>query len=248
MKVLILAAGYATRLYPRTLHFPKPLLKVNKKPIIEYLIEKLERLPEVSKVVVITNDRFAGTFERWAKKLDTSLDISILNDHTRTPEERLGAVGDMSLAFKKESFKGDFLVLGGDNFFQDPLDGFVEFAQRKAVSATIGVFDIKRRKEASIFGVVSLNSKNRVIDFEEKPQMPRSSLIAMCLYYFPQEALRAIKEYMADPGNSSDAAGAYIGWLSRRHMVYGYRFRHLWVDIGNKQTYIAVNKLLKGKE
>jgi glucose-1-phosphate thymidylyltransferase len=154
----------------------------------------------------------------------------------------------MSLAFKTESFNGDFLVLGGDNFFQDPLDDFVEFAQRKEVSATIGVFDIKRRTEASSFGVVSLNPKNKVIDFEEKPQNPRSSLIAMCLYYFPQNALRVIKEYMADPGNSSDAAGAYIGWLSRNYTVYGYRFRHLWVDIGNKQTYMAVNKLLKGKE
>jgi glucose-1-phosphate thymidylyltransferase len=248
MKVLILAAGYATRLYPRTIHFPKPLLEVNKKPIINYLIEKVERLPGVSKVIIVTNDRFAGTFKRWAKQLDTPLDICIVNDRTRTPEERLGAVGDMSLVFKKESFEGDFLVLGGDNFFQDPLDAFTESARRKDVSATIGVFDIRRRKEASSFGVVNLDFRNRVIDFEEKPKIPRSSLIAMCLYYFPQKALRSINEYMADPRNSSDAAGAYIGWLSRNYAVYGYRFRHLWVDIGNKQTYMAVNKLLKGKE
>jgi glucose-1-phosphate thymidylyltransferase len=248
MKVLILAAGYATRLYPRTKNFPKPLLEVNKKPIIEYLIEKIERLTGVSKVVVVTNDRFAKVFEAWADRLDTRLSIEVLNDRTRTPQERLGAIGDMSLAFKKESYRGDFLVLGGDNFFQDPLDDFVRFAQGKTIASTIGVFDIKRKKEASSFGVVSLDSKRRVIDFAEKPARPRSSLIAMCLYYFPQEAVAHIREYMSDPDNSSDAAGAYIGWLSKKYTVYGYRFGHLWVDIGSKQTYDKINSITQRKE
>ena len=247
MKVLILAAGYATRLYPRTKNFPKPLLEVHNRPIIEYLIDKLERLAGISKVVVVTNDRFAAIFERWAQQLDTRLDIQILNDRTSTPEDRLGAVGDMLLAFKKESFQGDFLVLGGDNYFQDPLDDFVAAARRRTLASTIGVFDIKRRKEASRFGVVDLNSRGKIVNFEEKPLQPRSSLIAMCLYYFPQESLSCIKEYMADRSNSSDAAGAYIGWLSRSHTVYGYRFGHLWVDIGNKQTYDQVNQLSQGK-
>jgi glucose-1-phosphate thymidylyltransferase len=248
MKVLILAAGYATRLYPRTRNFPKPLLEVNKKPIINYLIEKVERLSGISKVVVVTNDRFAKTFEAWAKQLDTRYDIQIVNDRTRTPETRLGAVGDMSLVFKQESYRGDFLVLGGDNFFQDSLEDFVKFARRKSMATTIGVYDIKRRQEASNFGVVSLNSAGRVIDFAEKPDQPRSSLIAMCLYYFPQGALSCIKEYTADRRNSSDAAGAYIAWQARRDTVYGYRFKHLWVDIGNKKTYEQINLLTKGKE
>ncbi len=248
MKVLILAAGYATRLYPRTIHFPKPLLEVNKKPIIEYLIEKAQQLPDVSKVIVVTNARFANTFKKWAKGLKIPLKIEIVNDLTRTPEDRLGAVGDMHLVFKRESFRGDFLVMGGDNFFMDPLEDFVGTAAKRSGSATIGVFDIRKKKEASSFGVVSLNSKRRVIDFAEKPQKPKSSLIAMCLYYFPQRSLNGIRQYLSDPANSSDAAGAYIGWLSRKKTVYGYRFRHLWVDIGNKETYAAVNKLLKGKE
>jgi glucose-1-phosphate thymidylyltransferase len=248
MKVLILAAGYATRLYPRTKNFPKPLLEVNGKPIINYLIEKLERLSGISKVVVVTNDRFARTFEAWAKQFDTRYDIQIVNDRTRTPETRLGAVGDMSLVFKQEGYRGDFLVLGGDNFFQDPLDDFVKFARRKTTATTIGVYDIKRKKEASNFGVVSLNAACKVVDFAEKPEQPRSSLIAMCLYYFPQGALTCIKEYMSDRRNSSDAAGAYIGWLSRAGTVYGYRFKHLWVDIGNKKTYEQINLLTQGKE
>ncbi|MCU0650846.1 MAG: sugar phosphate nucleotidyltransferase, partial [Candidatus Omnitrophica bacterium] len=116
MKVLILAAGYATRLYPRTIHFPKPLLEVNKKPIIEYLIEKVRQLQDVSKVIVVTNARFADTFKKWAKGLKIPLKIEIVNDLTRSPEDRLGAVGDMHLVFKRESFRGDFLVMGGDNF------------------------------------------------------------------------------------------------------------------------------------
>lgn len=248
MKVIILAAGYATRLYPRTKNFPKPLLEVNRKPIIEYLIEKVELIPAASKVIVVTNARFADIFRRWAKKLDTHLPIEVLNDGTRTPEQRLGAVGDMSLAFRKESYKGDFLVLGGDNFFQDPLDAFIASARRRKNAATIGVFDIKCRKEASRFGVVKLDARHRVVDFTEKPSAPRSSLIAMCLYYFPQQAIGRIRDYLADGRNSSDAAGAYIKWLARTSTVYGYRFGHLWVDIGNKQTYDRINELTSGKE
>ena len=248
MKVLILAAGYATRLYPRTRNFPKPLLEVNKKPIIEYLIEKIERVPGVSRVIVVTNDRFAKVFESWARRLDTRVEIRVINDRTRTPQERLGAVGDMELAFRAESYRGDFLVLGGDNYFEDPLDDFLRVARRRSIAATIGVFDIRRRQDASSFGVVSLDAGRRVTDFAEKPQRPKSSLIAMCLYYFPQESVAHIRDYLADKRNSSDAAGAYIGWLSRNHAVYGYRFRGLWVDIGSRQTYDSINKLTQRKE
>jgi glucose-1-phosphate thymidylyltransferase len=247
MKVLILAAGYATRLYPRTRNFPKPLLEVDKRPIIEYLLDKIERLSGVSEVVVVTNDRFAKVFEIWAKRLNTRLPIRIVNDRTRTPQERLGAVGDMELVFKKESYRGDFLVLGGDNFFQESLDDFLYRARQRPSSTTIGVFDIKRKSEASRFGVVSLDKSKRVADFAEKPAVPKSSLIAMCVYYFPQKSLKHIKEYMAQPGYSSDAAGAYIDWLSRAYTVYGYRFGHVWVDIGNNQTYDRINKVMKEK-
>ncbi len=245
MKVLILAAGYATRLYPRTKNFPKPLLEVNKKPIIDYLIAKIERLKSVSKVIVVTNSRFAGVFEKWRDGLDTPLKIEILDDGTRAPEDRLGAVGDMRLAFEKEKFKGDFLVLGGDNFFRDRLDEFSRRAGRRRSSATIGVFDIKDKKEAKRFGVVSLDRRSGVSDFSEKPDKPGSSLIAMCLYFFPEKTLSFVRTYMSDSNNPSDAAGAYIGWLSARNRVYGHTFKGLWVDIGNKQTYNSINKLIQ---
>ncbi len=248
MKVIILAAGYATRLYPRTKNFPKPLLEVNGKPIVEYLVEKVARLKGVSKIIVVTNDRFAHVFKQWARALDARPAIEVLNDGTRTPEERLGAVGDMALAFKRESYRGDFLVLGGDNFFLDPLDGFIGCARRRKTAATVGVFDIKDRKKATHFGVVSLDGRGKVVDFAEKPVNPRSSLIAMCLYYFPQTAAARIKGYLSDKRNSSDAAGAFIAWLSRVSAVYGRRFEHLWVDIGNKETYDRVNSIIQRKE
>ena len=130
MKALILAAGYATRLYPYTKNFPKPLLEVNQKPIIEYLTEKLEGLPGLSEILVVTNGRFYPYFEKWKKTLKTGKKIRIVNDLTQSPEDRLGAIGDMNFVFGKFGFNDDYLVIGGDNFFQEPLSKFVREASK----------------------------------------------------------------------------------------------------------------------
>jgi glucose-1-phosphate thymidylyltransferase len=246
MKVLILAAGYATRLYPYTRNFPKPLLKVKGKPIIQYLTEKLEDIGGISKILVVTNARFFGHFRKWKRGLDSRHKICIVNDLTKSPQDKLGAIADMHLAFKGEGFDDDFLVLGGDNFFFEPLDGFIRAAERRTHAVTIGVCDIKNKKEARHFGVVSLDRNNKIVSFHEKPLRPASSLIAMCLYYFPRKTVSLVKEYLDDPGNPKDAAGSYINWLSKKKMVYGFKFREAWFDIGHVQTYNRIKELTKG--
>ncbi len=247
MKALILAAGYATRLYPYTKNFPKPLLEVNKKPIIGYLVEKLDRLNGLSEIIVVTNNRFFPYFEKWKKNLKTGKKIRIVNDLTNNPRDRLGAIGDMSFVFSKFGFNDDYLVIGGDNFFQEPLSEFVSLAKEKAGTVTLGVCDIKKKSEARNYGVVNLDKNRRIIDFWEKPARPQSSLVAMCLYYFPRSQVGLIKEYLKDPANNFDAAGAYIGWLTKHKSVTAVIFKNYWVDIGHIHTYKKVSKITKTK-
>ncbi len=247
MKALILAAGYGTRLYPYTRNFPKPLLKVNKKPIIEYLLDKLKDLNNISKIIIITNSRFYQHFQCWRERLKIKQKVRIINDLTQSPQDRLGAIRDMDLAFRQENFDDDFLVLGGDNFFQEPLKDFIRMAKKKSPAISIGVFDIHSKQQARHYGVVSLNAQKKVVEFAEKPAAPKSTLVAMCLYYFPRPKLKLIKKYLDNPKNYRDAVGAYIDWLSRKYTVYGFTFKKLWFDIGHIHTYKRLKEIMKGE-
>ncbi len=245
MKALILAAGYGTRLYPRTRYFPKALLKIGKRPIIDCLVDKIEELDDISRIIVVTNDRFFKQFRVWKDSLEIKRRINLLNDLTASPEDKLGAIGDMHFVFDKEGFADDFLVLGGDNLFKDSLVDFINFAQSKSTYVTVGLFDIKHKRQARHYGVVSLDKENRIIRFCEKPKKPESSLVAMCLYYFPRGKVQLIKEYLKNPSNSRDTAGTYINWLSSRDKVYGFIFSDFWFDIGNTHTYKMVEKAFR---
>jgi glucose-1-phosphate thymidylyltransferase len=242
MKVLILAAGYGTRLYPHTRNSPKPLLKIGKRPIINYLLDKLEELDDVSRIIIVTNERFFKQFQKWRDGLKIKRPLYIINDLTTSPADKLGAIGDMHFVFESEGRFEDFLVLGGDNLFKDSLLDFIDFAKRKSPYVVAGLSDIKNRQEARNFGVVSLNRRNRIIRFYEKPKNPESSLVAMCLYYFPKEKLRLIAKYLSNPVNSPDTAGTYISWLSSKDKVYGFKFSDFWFDIGHIHTYKKVQK------
>jgi len=245
MRALILAAGYGTRLYPYTKNFSKSLLKVGGRPIINYLVDKVEELDNVSSIVVITNDRFYKQFRVWKNGLKSRYPIRIVNDLTRSPQDRLGAIGDMHFVFNKLGLAQDYLVLGGDNLFRSSLKGFMRFAKRKSPRVTIGLFDIKDRRQARHYGVVRLNTRRRIIDFYEKPSRPKTSLVAMCLYYFPREKLDLLKRYLNDPANSADAAGSYISWLCRKDKVFGYIFKDFWFDVGRLYTYKKANSMFR---
>ena len=244
MKVLILAAGYGTRLYPHTRNYPKPLLKIKKKPIINFLLDKIKELDNITGIIVVTNDRFFKQFKAWKNSLRPKIPIRIINDLTTSPQDRLGAVGDMYFTFRKEGFTGDFLVMGGDNFFKAGLLDFIHFAREKHPFVTVGLFDIENKHQARHYGVVSLDKNKRIIKFCEKPSRPKSSLVAMCLYYFPRTKLKLIEEYLRDPFNSRDTTGSYIDWLSKRDKVYGFVFKNLWFDIGQRNIYKRVNRIL----
>lgn len=237
MKALILAAGYATRLYPLTKEFPKPLLEVGKRPLIDYILEKLELIEEINEIIVVTNSKFISKFKKWADSLKTRKPLILVDDLTKTLDDRRGAIGDMNFAIKEKGIQDDLLVIGGDNLFDGDLNDFLHFSKSKKPSPVIGVYDIKDKQQASKYGVIELDDKNRITDFQEKPEKPKSTLVAMCLYYFPREKLPLVQEYVDSKAAKNDATGFYINWLSKKEAVYGFVFDGRWYDVGDRHFY-----------
>ncbi|RJP27952.1 MAG: nucleotidyltransferase family protein [Candidatus Omnitrophota bacterium] len=248
MKALILAAGYATRLYPLTKDFPKPLLKVGDKPIIDYIVEKLEGIPGLDEIFIITNSKFISIFRKWAKSRSFKKKVTLVDDLTKSNETKLGAIGDMDFAINKTKIKDDLLVVGGDNLFEDDFHDFLRFVSLRKAKPVIGIYDLKNRKKASNYGVVKLGSSGRILNFNEKPKKPDSTLVAMCVYYFPKIKLKLIKRYYSDKTTKRDATGFYIDWLRRHDEVYGFIFSGRWFDIGHYKFYNEANRVFSNKK
>lgn len=242
MKALILAAGYGTRLYSLIQNTPKAFLKVNGKPLINYLLEKLNNLSNLNEVLVVTNNKFFVSFEEWAKKQDCfSFPIRIINDETNAAEDRLGSIGDIQYVIQKNGMSDDLLVVGSDNLFDYSLKDFIFFSQKKSPGISIGVYDVGSLKDAKSFGVVRIDQEDKVVSFEEKPENPQSSLIAMCLYYFPKDSLPLVEEYLKET-KKSDRAGDYIRWIQGKKSVFGFKFIGKWYDIGSVESYKEAEK------
>ena len=233
MKVLILAAGYATRLYPLTRGYPKPLLEIKGRPIINYIVDKLSSVSAIDEIYVVTNSKFIGFFHKWLKSVKSPKKIVLVDDLTKNNQDRLGAIGDINFTISKKKIRDDLLVIGGDNLFNGSLSGFLNSVKKNTLAVNIGLYRLKQKKDASRYGVAKLDRHKRVISFEEKPRHPQSSLVAMCLYFIPKDCLGLIKEYIQSGKKKTDATGGYIAWLKGRAPVYGYVFNGFWFDIGD---------------
>lgn len=246
MKVLILAAGYGTRLYPLVTDTPKPLLPVGKKPLINHILEKLSGIKGITEVLVVSNAKFYKNFQEWAPIAQNQyqLSIGVINDGTTAPENRLGSVGDIDFTIRNAAIKEDLFILGGDNLFDYSLKDFAAFAAEKQNAVTVGLYDIGRKEDATIYGVVELGDQGRVVSFEEKPAQPRSSLISMCCYYMPASTLSYLEQYKADSGKM-DKAGEYIQWLVQEKDVCGFKFSGKWYDIGSIESYKEAQEKFK---
>lgn len=237
MKVLILAAGYGTRLYALVKDKPKALLEINQKPLISFILDRIEHLNGLDEVMLVTNNKFYSVFQEWAQKQTAfPYKIKIINDGTQTPEDRLGSIGDIEFALKQQRVHDDVLVIGGDNLFDYNIDDYIEFARIKAPSVSLGLYDVGDLKEATKFGVVALGADNKVVSFEEKPEKPKSTLVGMCFYYLPKKSLGLIRDYLIE-SKKSDTAGDYIRWLHEKKNVYGFKFVGKWYDIGSVEAY-----------
>jgi glucose-1-phosphate thymidylyltransferase len=187
--------------------------------------------------MVVTNRKFIQRFRKWAKGLKTQKPISLIDDLTSNYNDRRGAIGDMNFTLNKKRLKDDLLVIGGDNLFDGNLGDFLSFAKVHQPQPVIGVYNIRDLHQATKYGVIKLDKQNKIIDFQEKPKKPKSRLVAMCLYFFPKEKLRCIKEYLKVKINQHDATGFYIDWLRKKEKVYGFVFNGRWYDIGHPKFY-----------
>lgn len=241
MKSIILAAGYATRLYPLTKDQPKALLPVAGKPMMEYILDNLARTAAVDEVVVVSNDRFYDQFCDWKRQYQYPEPIEILNDGTTSNDNRLGAIADLQLVVEEYHIHDDILVVAGDNMFDFELSDLLRFHhQVQADCICAGRLDdlnILRR-----FGVVELDEHDRVISFEEKPQQPKSNLAVPAIYIYRSDTLPFIGQYLIE-GNNPDAPGNFIPWLIQRKPVYAYRFSGCFFDIGTVESYAEVQRI-----
>jgi glucose-1-phosphate thymidylyltransferase len=247
MKVLILAAGYATRLHPLTLTQPKPLLPVAGKPMIEYVLDNIAPVGGIDRVFVVTNARFAGHFERWAAAYGPKarLDFQIINDGSTDDSNKLGAIGDLHLVLRREQVDDDLIVVAGDNLFSEKLGAFGEVIRQRN-APVLGVYDVGSLEEAKKYGVVKLDGEGRLLDFQEKPASPPSTLIGIALYYYPRATLPLIHQYVAE-GNNPDQPGRLVQWLYPRMPVYTWTVPGLWYDIGSKETLEEANRIFAGR-
>ena len=235
MTLIILAAGYAVRLQPLTLNTSKSLLPIGNRKIIDRILEKAAKAKGVASIYIITNSKFFKNFGEWLKSYKHENKIFVVCDGTTTNENRLGAIKDLEFIIKEESIAGDILVVAGDNLFEFDLNNFLKFA-RKRDGVSIAVHDIGSLALAKNFGVVKVDADHKVVDFEEKPENPQSTLISTGIYYFPKDKVAFINEYVKMQ-NKLDAPGHYIGWLSKRDHVYGFAFPEDWYDIGTMESY-----------
>ncbi len=233
---ILLCAGYGTRLYPLTRNTPKPLLPVGGRPMIEHILKKMEEIEGLKEVFLVTNAKFYEQFVRWKQSYIGTLSLTIINDGTTSDEDKLGPIGDLALAIEKGRIDGDVIIIAGDNLFGFSLRTMQQlFAKKKA--PIVGFYDIKdKQKLVNKFGVGVLDKESRLIDFEEKPSKPKSTLCATCCYLFRTQDLQVIQTLAREKGTKANA-GDMIPILMQQGPVYGFTFSEHWFDIGDKEQY-----------
>lgn len=238
MKCLILAAGYATRLYPLTENFPKPLLEVQGKTILDWLIDDIDTLGAVDEYVVISNHKFAHHFDAWAEKKTQK--ITVLDDGTTSNETRLGAVKDIQFAIDELKLDSDMLVMAGDNLLDFSLTKFIRYAKEKGSSAIMRYYEPEEKRLLKS-GVVTVDSDDRILEMTEKSPNPASHWCTPPFYYYTREDARLVEEGISS-GCGTDAPGSYIAWLSRKTKVFAMEMPGARYDIGNLESYEKVQK------
>ena len=233
MKAVILAAGYATRLYPLTLDRPKALLPVGGRPMVEHLLLQLQGVERLDAIYLVTNSKFAGAFRDWAAGWQGQ-EVQIVDDGTGAEESKLGAIGDLYLTISSAGIDDDLLVLAGDNLFSESLAPFAEFGRAKRAPA-LGVYDVGDLEAIRRYNEIELDGEGRLTYFEEKPEHPRSTLTGIALYFYPRESLWRVREYL-EAGNNPDQPGRLVEWLYPREPVYAWLVPGRWYDIGSAET------------
>lgn len=245
MKALVLAAGYATRLYPLTENQPKPLLEVAGKSILDYIVEKMEKVDAIDEVIIVTNQKFTSHFEDWANQTKYTKKISVVNDGTTTNENRLGAIGDIQFVIEQLEVNDDLMVLAGDNLFDFELYDFANYFNTVGTDI-IATYREENEAQLKRAGVIELDEGSKVLSFEEKPEQPKSNFCVPAFYLYKKETLSEFRSYLAE-GNNPDAPGHFVPYLLNKKPVHAFKFEGNRYDIGTIESYEKVQQIFEQK-
>lgn len=249
MKALILAGGHATRLWPVTKNRAKPLLPLAGKPILSHTLDELEAMEEVDKIYVTTNEKFEDEFREFLEGRSDKNELII--EKQETEEEKYGALGGILNVIRKKG-EDDYLVIGGDNYYSFDLKDYVEFSKEKG-SVTNACYEINDVEEAKNYGIVDFNEGKKVVDFQEKPENPKTTVASTACFFFPESEMDVFDEYVdywegkLPKSKYLDSPGRLMQWLPGRHDLYAYPFKGRWMDIGTRKGYLrAMQELGNG--
>lgn len=230
MKLLVIAAGYATRLYPLTLNQPKALLPVGGRPMLDRVLGSLASV-EPDGIYVVTNSKFAPHFREWAAERP---EVTVIDDGTTSDEDKLGAIGDIAFVLEQAQVDDDLVVVAGDNLFSEDLGEFGAFCRERS-APVVALYDVGDLTQMSKYNAIETGEQGQITYFEEKPQNPTSTLTAIALYFYPRQVLPLIRQYV-DEGNNADQPGRLVQWLYPRVNVFTWRVPGEWYDIGSEET------------
>jgi glucose-1-phosphate thymidylyltransferase len=240
MKAIILAAGYATRLYPLTLNTPKALLPIHGKPIIDYIVEQINTIPDIDEIYVVSNNKFAECFYKWRETSQSFDKITVVDDGTYTENERLGAIGDIKYCIDKENINDDCIIIAGDTLFTFSLYDYYSFF----INTRYDCICYKETNDERILkqGAVAVSAENgRVIKLIEKPAYVFSNKAVFAIYIYKKETMSLFQKYLSE-GNNHDAPGYFAEWLCDKQNVFAYMIDGDCYDIGTREMYEKYNK------
>jgi glucose-1-phosphate thymidylyltransferase len=248
VKAIILAAGYATRLYPLTQTVAKPLLPVAGRPMLDYILDRLREVDEVDAVHVVTNHKFADSFLRWAESHEAAgLRIDVHDDGTTSEDDRLGAIGDIRFVVEQAGLEeDDLLVIAGDNLFDFSLHDYVTWWHARGEASAVTLYDVGDLELVKKYSSVELDEDNRIVGFTEKPEDPQSTLVATASYIYHRAHVPLLARYL-DEGNVPDQPGRFIAWLCTRAPVHGFVTEGDWRDIGDAEQLLEADNALRGR-
>jgi len=239
MKAVILAGGFAKRLGELGKNMPKALLPVADTPIIEHILRMIEPITQIDQIFISTNKRFEEHFKQWLNGIDNSK-IDLIVEPAMEEGQKLGSIGALQFLIEQKNIDDDLLVINGDNMFDLNLRDFINFYNERG-SFSFCVYDTHNINEARKMGVVLLDQNDVVMDFEEKPENPKSTKVSTGIYIFPRNNLPMIKQYI-DEGNTPDRPGDLLIWMMKKQKLNAFSFEGKWFDIGSTETYEQAQK------
>jgi glucose-1-phosphate thymidylyltransferase len=245
MQAIILAGGFAKRLWPLTKNTAKPLLDVGGKPMIEYIMEKIENL-DVDKIFISTNARFGDDFKKYLAKRGCKKPAEVVVEPTYGEDEKFGAIAGLHYVIDEKDIDDDVLVVSGDNLFEFDIEKFVDFFKNK-MTTVIAVYDVEDEEIAKRMGIVTLDDEGKVVGFVEKPEEPSSTLTSIGCYIFAKKDLEMFGKYLNDK-NNPDAPGYFVGWLIKQTPVFGFPISGKWFDVGDLKCLEDARKWIEEKK